>query len=149
MYTHPFSLRFFSHKDYHRLLSRGVCVIQQVPAGQLFHITQCAYNNSTPPTNTLTRFFQQFWRPEGPTQDAGRIRSNMDAIRDYHPKWIKSGKDKYRMISLLKVESKTWHMGDPIVAHWKWTWLVSMRMWVLFLASLSGLKDLALPRAVV
>ena len=49
MYTHPFSSRFFPHIDYHRILGRILCVIQQVPIGQSFHISQCAYANPKPP----------------------------------------------------------------------------------------------------
>ena len=34
MYTHPFFVRFFSHKDYHRILSSMPCAIKQVPIGK-------------------------------------------------------------------------------------------------------------------
>ena len=37
--------QIFSHTDYHRILGRGPCPIQQVPVGQSFHIAQCAYAN--------------------------------------------------------------------------------------------------------
>ena len=30
-YTHPFSFRFFSHIDYHRIQGRVLCALQQVP----------------------------------------------------------------------------------------------------------------------
>ena len=53
MYTRPFSIRFFSHIDYHWILGRVLCAIQQVHVGQSFNILQCAYANpnpkSTPP----------------------------------------------------------------------------------------------------
>ena len=42
------SLWFFSHIDYHRILGRVPCAIQQVPVGQSFHIPQCAYANPKP-----------------------------------------------------------------------------------------------------
>ena len=35
VYTHPFSLRFFSHIDYHGILGRALCA---VPIGQSFYI---------------------------------------------------------------------------------------------------------------
>ena len=31
IYTYPFSFRLFSQKDYHRILCRVLCAIQQVP----------------------------------------------------------------------------------------------------------------------
>ena len=31
VYVHPFFLRFFSHIDYHRILGRVPCAIEQVP----------------------------------------------------------------------------------------------------------------------
>ena len=43
IYTYPFSLRFFSHANYRRILGRVLCAIQQVPDDQSFHIFQCAY----------------------------------------------------------------------------------------------------------
>ena len=43
MYTDPFSFRFYSHVDYHRILCRVPCATQQVPIGQSFHLPQCAY----------------------------------------------------------------------------------------------------------
>ena len=45
IYTHPFFFRFFSHVDYHRILGRVPCAVQQVPIGQPFHIPQYAYAN--------------------------------------------------------------------------------------------------------
>ena len=42
MYTHPFSLRFLSRVDHHRILGRVPCALQQMPVGQSFHIPQCA-----------------------------------------------------------------------------------------------------------
>ena len=33
----------------HKILGRGLCVIQQVPIGQLVYIPQCAYANPKPP----------------------------------------------------------------------------------------------------
>ena len=48
IYTHPFSFGFFSHIDYHRILSRVLCAIQQVPIGQSLHIPQWAYVNPKP-----------------------------------------------------------------------------------------------------
>ena len=30
MYTHPFSFRFFSHIDYHKIFGKVLCGIQQV-----------------------------------------------------------------------------------------------------------------------
>ena len=48
MYTHPFSFRFFFHIDYHKILSRVLCDIQQVPTGQSFYETQCAYASPKP-----------------------------------------------------------------------------------------------------
>ena len=41
----PFFFRFFSHIDHHKLLGIDPCAIQQVPAGQAFHIPQCAHAN--------------------------------------------------------------------------------------------------------
>ena len=38
MYTHPFSLRFFSRIDDHRIWGRVLCSRQQVPIGQSFHV---------------------------------------------------------------------------------------------------------------
>ena len=51
MYTYPFSFRFFSHIDYHRILGRVPCVIRRVSIGQSFHIPQCAYANPQPPVH--------------------------------------------------------------------------------------------------
>ena len=48
-YTHPFSFRFFSHIDYHRILGRILCAIQQIPVGQSFNKPQCAHTNPKPP----------------------------------------------------------------------------------------------------
>ena len=62
MYTHPFSFRFFSHIDDHRIFGRVPCAIQQVPTGQSFHIPQCAYSIPSPhsichaPTHTPVPF---------------------------------------------------------------------------------------------
>ena len=42
MYIHPFSFRFLSHIDCHRILDRIPCAIQQLPVGQSFHIPPCA-----------------------------------------------------------------------------------------------------------
>ena len=49
IYTHPLFFRFFSHIDYHRILDRVPCAIQQVPIGQSFHIPQFVCTNPTPP----------------------------------------------------------------------------------------------------
>ena len=49
MYTHPLSLRFFPHIDYHRILGRIPCAIQHVPVGQSCHMSQCSYVNPKPP----------------------------------------------------------------------------------------------------
>ena len=60
MYTHPFSFRFFSHIDYHRILGRVLCAIEQVRTGQSVHIPQCAYVSPKPlvlPSLTLTNPF--------------------------------------------------------------------------------------------
>ena len=38
MYIYPLFFRFFPHIDYHRILSRVVCAIEQVSVGQSFHI---------------------------------------------------------------------------------------------------------------
>ena len=43
IYTHPF--RFFSHIDYHRIVGRVPCAIQQVPPSQSSSIPECAYTN--------------------------------------------------------------------------------------------------------
>ena len=51
IYTHPFSFRFFSRIDYHRMLGRVPCAIQQVPIGQSFHILQCAHADPKPHTH--------------------------------------------------------------------------------------------------
>ena len=51
MYTHTFSLGFFSHLDDHRLLGRVLCAIQQVPIGQWFHIPPCASASPKPPVH--------------------------------------------------------------------------------------------------
>ena len=40
MCTHIY-FRFFSHIDYHRIMDRVLCAIQQVPASQSFAIPQC------------------------------------------------------------------------------------------------------------
>ena len=48
IHTYPFSLRFFSHVDYHRIPGRVLCATQQVPIGPLFHTPQCAYANPKP-----------------------------------------------------------------------------------------------------
>ena len=45
MYTYPFFFRFFSHLGYYRILSRVLCVIQQVLVDYLFYIQQCVYVN--------------------------------------------------------------------------------------------------------
>ena len=42
------------------------------------------------------------------------------------------------LVRFLALEGESW---SPIVAHWKWRWLVSVRMWVLSLAILSGLRS--------
>ena len=47
-HTHPFFFRFFSHTDYHRMLGRVLCAIQQVFVGQSLHIPQWAYASSNP-----------------------------------------------------------------------------------------------------
>ena len=65
--------------------------------------------------------------------------------------WIGQEKNKmapdYVIVSKVRTCSKnsedvkkTQEPGIPIVAKWKRIWLVSMRMWVRSLASLSGLK---------
>ena len=43
IHIHISILRHFSHIDYHRILGRVICDIQQTPVGQSFHIPQCAY----------------------------------------------------------------------------------------------------------
>ena len=48
MHTLPFFFTFFSHLDYHRILGRVSCAIQQVPIGEPFHMPQCAHPNPTP-----------------------------------------------------------------------------------------------------
>ena len=48
IYRYPFSFRFFSLIDYHRILGRVLCAIQHVLIGQSFHIPQCAYTNPKP-----------------------------------------------------------------------------------------------------
>ena len=53
IYTYPFSLRVFSHIDYHRILGGVLCAIHQVPIGQSFHIPQCAYDSPKPPVHPL------------------------------------------------------------------------------------------------
>ena len=52
MYIHPFFFRFFFHIDYHRILGRALCAIQQVPTGRSFHILQYEYTNPKPPIYT-------------------------------------------------------------------------------------------------
>ena len=44
---HPFFFRF-SHIDYHRILDRVPCAIQQVPIGKSFHIPQYVYASPKP-----------------------------------------------------------------------------------------------------
>ena len=48
-----------------------------------------------------------------------------------------------------QTEKKYLQLGVPVVAQWKRIWLGTMRLQVQSLASFSGLKDLALPWAVV
>ena len=43
--------RFFFHTDYHRILGRVLCAIQQVPVGHSFHIPQCAHAYPKPPVH--------------------------------------------------------------------------------------------------
>ena len=47
-YTHIHSFRFFSHKDYHRMLGRVPWAIEHVPIGQSFPIPQCVSINPKP-----------------------------------------------------------------------------------------------------
>ena len=42
------------------------------------------------------------------------------------------------LVGFLALEGESW---SPIVAQWKWRWLLSVRMWVLSLALLSGLRS--------
>ena len=51
MYIHQFSFRLFSHTDYHRILERVLCAMQQVRTGLSLHILQCAYANTKPPVH--------------------------------------------------------------------------------------------------
>ena len=46
IYTHPFSLRFFSHIDDRRILGRVPYAVEQVLVGQSFRSPQCAYAGS-------------------------------------------------------------------------------------------------------
>ena len=48
VYTCLFSFRFFSHIDYHRILGRVLCAIQQVPIDPLLYMPQCAYASPNP-----------------------------------------------------------------------------------------------------
>ena len=41
-------LQILSHRDYHRLLGRVPCAIQQVPISQSFCASQCAFANPRP-----------------------------------------------------------------------------------------------------
>ena len=41
----------------------------------------------------------------------------------------------------FKMCLERWVRGVPVVAHWKWIWPVSVRMWVQSLALLSRLRD--------
>ena len=41
----PSLFSVFSHIDYHKILGRVPCAIQQVPTGQSCHMHQCAYAN--------------------------------------------------------------------------------------------------------
>ena len=45
MYKH---FSFILHIDYHRILGRVLCAIQQVPIVQSFHVAQYAYTNPKP-----------------------------------------------------------------------------------------------------
>uniref|UniRef100_A0A8D0W2N1 EXS domain-containing protein n=1 Tax=Sus scrofa TaxID=9823 RepID=A0A8D0W2N1_PIG len=47
------TIRLFFHVDYHRILGRVPCAIQQVLVGQSFHIPQCAYANPNPQVHPL------------------------------------------------------------------------------------------------
>ena len=38
LYTHPLFFRFFSHTDYHRILGRVLCAIQQIPIYLSVHL---------------------------------------------------------------------------------------------------------------
>ena len=49
MYTPSLPFRFFSHTDYHRISGRVLRALQQIPTGQPFHISQCAYASPKPP----------------------------------------------------------------------------------------------------
>ena len=53
MYKHSFCVRFFSHIDYRRTLGRGLCNIQQVPAGQSFQYCSACMCQSPTPTPFL------------------------------------------------------------------------------------------------
>ena len=48
MCTHPFSFRFFFHRDDHGILGRVPSALEQVPIGQSSHIPQCAHANPKP-----------------------------------------------------------------------------------------------------
>ena len=43
-YTHPFSFRFFSHRDDHDTLGRVPSAIQPVCVGQASHLPRCIWN---------------------------------------------------------------------------------------------------------
>ena len=47
------SFIFFSHLDYHRILGRVLCAIQQILVGQSFHVPQHAYAIPNPPSPFL------------------------------------------------------------------------------------------------
>ena len=58
LYAYPFSFRFFSHIDPHRILERVLCAVQQVPVDQSFPIPQMPIPNpqTIPPTTQSLGF---------------------------------------------------------------------------------------------
>ena len=62
MDTLPFSFRFFSHRDYHRILVEcHIYAIQQVPIGQSCRIPQCACANPKLPVHPSPTLTCPFW----------------------------------------------------------------------------------------
>lgn len=60
MYKPPFSFRFFSQIDDHRILDRVTCAKQQVPTDQSLHIPQCAYAKPEPLSIPPQGFFKGY-----------------------------------------------------------------------------------------
>ena len=61
LYTYPFSFRFLSQIDYHRILTRVLWAILQVSIGQSFHILQCTQASPKHPVHPSPNFTNSHW----------------------------------------------------------------------------------------